>query len=417
MAAHESRLRRIEERVRVPGTRTHDEEVALAEMIVEASYAVRDIYGRLAGLKSPCTPYWRTAEAERAADEAEASLVRAQADLRHLTLDDDVGWAARLARLEAKGIEVARGLGGSARGVPYLNAGGLPHLNPARLLAPPPRPLRTPKSVVAPELSPYESLLGAHCGLTSTANMSFEPVRVFAVFATALALAPAQALTLHPVATGYVTGHGETLTWTSVEPPGGFENYEHKPYSSSSYWISAAGPRLELLGGSGYERFLPPYHSVFSWHTQYGWAAFRIPQLDVQGWSRPTFTATYENFYDDVRITELSFESFPSPSAVFRDVQDNAYAMVPAARQTRTLTTELWGTITHDILARQGDTFYLGLMGPCCGSWQPTVILKDMSLNVGFDLATPLPGSAWLFGGALLGMVALRRSRAASRGA
>jgi hypothetical protein len=214
--------------------------------------------------------------------------------------------------------------------------------------------------------------------------------------------------TLRPVATGYVTSFGRTFEATGITPP--YENYPIPTGTSGSYQAFPAGETLTLFGNAGVNRYSPPYYTEYDWSKQFGWAAFQIPQLDHTKSVSAEFTATYTNSYG-VTITDLSPASFNSPATLFNDVTSNPYAQVPGGTfSPRTVTTLLGGTVGDDIFARQGDIFYIGLMGPCCSYEQPTVILSNMALTIS---SVPLPASAWLFLSGILGIFGWKARRAA----
>jgi hypothetical protein len=236
-----------------------------------------------------------------------------------------------------------------------------------------------------------------------------------ALISLVMGTASAHSETLSPVATGYVTSSGMTIAYTGVVPPGGYESYPYQPGTWSSYSSSLAAGRLELLGNTAYSRYTDPYRTEYGWYQRYGWAAFQIPEVDPLKLLSAAFTATYSNGYA-VSLTDVSPTSFSSAETLFNDVASNAYGQVPAGSSApRTITTLLGGSIGNDILARQGDIFYVGLMGPCCGYEQPTVYLENISLSLQQISSVPLPPAAWLFATSAFGVFGWRSARRTAR--
>jgi hypothetical protein len=105
MAAYESRIQRLEERVRVPGTtQSWAEQVKLQELIVGACYGVRQAAFEIVqkAEAGAITPGGDRKFPDRFMQSAEVDLIHQQRYLRQLTGDDDATWNARLARIEAE---------------------------------------------------------------------------------------------------------------------------------------------------------------------------------------------------------------------------------------------------------------------------------------------------------------------------
>lgn len=109
MAAFESKLQRLEERLRAPGSTTRDDEIKLQELNVGACYGVREaalkiLEGAEAGKYCGPDPKFP----ERFMQKAEEDLIHSQKILRNLTGDDGPAWEARLARIQAGRQQVRR---------------------------------------------------------------------------------------------------------------------------------------------------------------------------------------------------------------------------------------------------------------------------------------------------------------------
>lgn len=101
MSAFESRLRRLEDRVQVPGPRTLAEEIALQEQILGACYGVREAALKILQSAEAGKYHGRDQHfPERFLQSAEVELIQRRKILREMTGDDDAAWEARLQRIE-----------------------------------------------------------------------------------------------------------------------------------------------------------------------------------------------------------------------------------------------------------------------------------------------------------------------------
>ena len=232
--------------------------------------------------------------------------------------------------------------------------------------------------------------------------------RLLAALAATVLSSAALAATLSPVAAGKAY-HSETTNLV-------YDSAGHGSYVTiSTDSVTGVEPTSPLLLDAW-----PNYtHLPYGYFEDRAWVAFLIPDLADQVASAVALSVK-NNLPGaaPLSVNEVSStlpgtgESLTGNAAasIFADVGDGSFGTGQVPRYGEA-TIWMTGPILTQVMAHEGALLYLGLS---VETIQIPLLLSDVKLHISTISAVPLPSAAWLFGPAVVGLLAMTRFRRAA---